>query len=49
MRIYTLISMFSLTLLSATLSVSVSALPSAPPPGGYTGGVFAHYFQNIIE
>jgi hypothetical protein len=33
----------------AIASTSVYALPSAPPPGGYTGGVFSYYFRNIVE
>ncbi|MFZ2255877.1 MAG: hypothetical protein WAW59_02390 [Patescibacteria group bacterium] len=39
----------SLVIVLSILGTSVIAAPIAPPPGGYTGGIFSYYFKNIIE
>lgn len=51
MRLSRTLSLLSLiAILSGTISTSaLAAAPTTPPPGGYTGGLFSQYFQNIVE
>ena len=41
-------SLIAVVVIQVTTSISY-AVPSSPPLGGYTGGLFSVYFRNIVE